>query len=294
MWSEFSHRLSGRHKLVHPGLDPVQSAASPQPDRHKLILQMKEELLDPRNAAWLADAEELFKFFSGIASRQRDAVARKDSNGNGSSKASTENGGNRCCSSRNAVSRFDIPPLQLIMISPFDESNMSHQLSAGILLGVASAVAANVGVVVEKLARSADASPEARKGREMLRRLIGNPVWVIGFCTIAAGLVMQVLALSLASISVVQAVAPTGTALLLVLSHIFLGDRLRRAEYFGIAALVVALGLFCFRWIRIRTRPPDQPICLHCSPSRFPLFVEACCASLLPAACLGRHSTAGD
>ncbi len=84
---------------------------------------------------------------------------------------------------------------------------------------------------------------DARKTSEMVRRLVGNPVWVIGFGTIAAGLVMQVLALSLASISVVQAVAPTGTVLLLVLSHIFLGDRLRRAEYVGIAALIVALGL---------------------------------------------------
>ena len=120
---------------------------------------------------------------------------------------------------------------------------MSHQLSAGILLGVVSAVAANVGVVVEKLAIRRMPLLNALKSREMLRRLIGNPVWVIGFSTIAAGLIMQVLALSLASISVVQAVAPTGTALLLVLSHIFLGDRLRRAEYFGIAALVVALGL---------------------------------------------------
>ena len=82
-----------------------------------------------------------------------------------------------------------------------------------------------------------------RKSSQMVRRLLGNPLWLLGFCIVAFGLVVQVVALSVASISVVQAVAPTGTALLLVLSHIFLGDRLRRAEYFGIAALVVALGL---------------------------------------------------
>jgi drug/metabolite transporter (DMT)-like permease len=65
----------------------------------------------------------------------------------------------------------------------------------------------------------------------------------VGFCMIAIGLAMQVVALSLASISVVQAVAPTGTVLLLVLSHFVLGDRLRRVEYLGIAALVAALVL---------------------------------------------------
>jgi PAS domain S-box-containing protein len=120
---------------------------------------------------------------------------------------------------------------------------MNHELSAGILLGAASAAAANIGVVIEKLAIRRMPPLDARKTTAMVRRLLGNPVWVIGFVTIAAGLVMQVVALSLASISVVQAVAPTGTVLLLVLSHLFLGDRLRRSEYFGIAALVLALGL---------------------------------------------------
>jgi PAS domain S-box-containing protein len=120
---------------------------------------------------------------------------------------------------------------------------MNHQLVAGILLGGASAAAANVGVVVEKIAMRRMPPFGVRKTTDMVYRLIRNPFWVLGFCLIAVGLVVQVLALSLASISVIQAVAPTGTVLLLVLSHIFLGDRLRRAEYAGIASLVVALAL---------------------------------------------------
>src|SRR3984885_563659 len=119
---------------------------------------------------------------------------------------------------------------------------VTHQLSIGILLGVASASAANIGVVVEKYAMRRMPPLNARKSSQMVRRLLGNPVWLLGFCIVALGLVVQVVALSVASISVVQAVAPTGTALLLVLSHVFLGDRLRRAEYVGIGALVVALG----------------------------------------------------
>lgn len=120
---------------------------------------------------------------------------------------------------------------------------VTHQLLIGVLLGVSSAAAANVGVVVEKRAMRRMPPLNARKSSDMIARLVSNPMWLLGFCIVAFGLVVQVVALSVASISVVQAVAPTGTALLLVLSHIFLGDRLRRAEYFGIAALVVALGL---------------------------------------------------
>jgi len=123
---------------------------------------------------------------------------------------------------------------------------MNHELTYGILLGCAAAAAANVGVVIEKLAMRRMPAFDARKTNEMVRRLIRNPVWVMGFGLIAASIVSQMLALSLASISVVQAVAPTGTVLLLVLSHIFLGDRLRRAEYFGIAALLAALCLLLF------------------------------------------------
>lgn len=123
---------------------------------------------------------------------------------------------------------------------------MSHQLSMGVILGCASAASANAGVVVEKLAMRRMSQFEARKTTEMVRRLIRSPTWVLGFSMIAAGLILQVLALSLASISVVQAVAPTGTVLLLLLSHFVLGDRLRRAEYVGIGALVAALGLLLF------------------------------------------------
>ena len=120
---------------------------------------------------------------------------------------------------------------------------MSHQVAAGVILGCASAAAANAGVVVEKLAMRRMPAFDVRKTNQMIRRLVRSPIWVVGFSMIALGLAMQVQALSLASISVVQAVAPTGTVLLLVLSHIFLRDRLRRAEYFGIAALVLALAL---------------------------------------------------
>lgn len=123
---------------------------------------------------------------------------------------------------------------------------MNHELTSGILLGCAAAAAANVGVVIEKLAMRRMPAFDARKTSEMVRRLIRNPVWILGFGMIAASIVAQMLALSLASISVVQAVAPTGTILLLVLSHIFLGDRLRRAEYFGIASLLGALCLLVF------------------------------------------------
>jgi drug/metabolite transporter (DMT)-like permease len=120
---------------------------------------------------------------------------------------------------------------------------MSDGLTVGIILGVGSAALANIGVVVEKVAMRRMPRFNARKSSHMIRTLLSQPLWIAGFVLIAVGLGMQVLALSLASISIVQAVAPTGTVLLLVLSHFVFGDRLGRYEYMGIGALVVALAL---------------------------------------------------
>jgi drug/metabolite transporter (DMT)-like permease len=98
-------------------------------------------------------------------------------------------------------------------------------------------------VVIEKLAVRRMPPFHLRRAAEMVRRLASEPLWVGGFALILVGLITQVLALSLASISIVQAVSPVGTVLLLVLSHFILGDKLGRLEYLGIAALVVGLVL---------------------------------------------------
>jgi hypothetical protein len=84
--------IDWRHRLIHPSLDPVQSVASPQSDRRELNEQMRRELLDPRNAAQMAFAQELFEFFCVIASRQKEFLARKESLGSQSRTFSSENG----------------------------------------------------------------------------------------------------------------------------------------------------------------------------------------------------------
>jgi hypothetical protein len=72
-------QIEWRHKLVHPRLDPVESAASPQQSRSKITAEMREALLDPQHAAQLAEAQDLFQFFSSIAARQRAALSNGES-----------------------------------------------------------------------------------------------------------------------------------------------------------------------------------------------------------------------
>ena len=87
---EVMARIEWRHKLIHPRLDPAQSAASPQLDRRKLTVQMREALAHPRNVAQMAAAQELFDYYCTIASRQREATSREGSAGNPGTNMSTK------------------------------------------------------------------------------------------------------------------------------------------------------------------------------------------------------------
>jgi drug/metabolite transporter (DMT)-like permease len=117
---------------------------------------------------------------------------------------------------------------------------MSHT-AAGIGLAVISAICYSCGLVMEKLALTRLPTVHARRAGAMLRILAGSPLWVAGFVLLLGGLGLQVLALSVAPISLVQPIFASGIVLLVILSHIVLDDHLGTAEWVGIAIVVVAL-----------------------------------------------------
>lgn len=126
---------------------------------------------------------------------------------------------------------------------------MTHShLAAGILISAVSAVLYNVGFVLEKHALGDMASVHARRLGHLIGSVLSSPVWVIGFCSMLGGLVLQVLALSLVPISVVQPIFVSGIVVLLVLSHVALKERLGRSEWsavilVGAALLAISLSL---------------------------------------------------
>lgn len=114
---------------------------------------------------------------------------------------------------------------------------------AGVVLTVVSAVLYNSGFVAEKVAVGRMPEIHAARSFHMVRTLASSPLWLAGFTSLLAGLCCQVVALSLAPIAVVQPVFASGIALLVVLSTVVLGERLRRSEWAGLAAVAVALVL---------------------------------------------------
>lgn len=121
---------------------------------------------------------------------------------------------------------------------------MTHaHLGFGVLMSVLSAVLYNVGFVIEKHGLQDMEPVHARRVRHLISTLLSSPVWLIGFCSMLAGLGLQVVALSLAPISVVQPIFVSGIVVLLVLSHVTLNERLGAREWVAIAT--VGLALLC-------------------------------------------------
>lgn len=119
-------------------------------------------------------------------------------------------------------------------------STHSH-LVAGVVISIVSAVLYNVGFVLEKHALGHLPPVHAKRIVHLLSQVLSSPLWVAGFVSLLAGLALQVLALSLVSISVVQPIFVSGIVILLVLSHVSLKEHLGRREWGAVC--VVALSL---------------------------------------------------
>jgi drug/metabolite transporter (DMT)-like permease len=119
-------------------------------------------------------------------------------------------------------------------------------MTGGPGLGIAVAAVAttsyNVGLIVEKRALGRLPPIDARHAVALLRTVLLDPAWMIGFALMSCGLGFQVVALTLAPVSVVQPVIGSGVVILVVLSALVLRERLGRLELGCVLAVVVAIS----------------------------------------------------
>ena len=113
-------------------------------------------------------------------------------------------------------------------------------LVAGLLLALASAAAINLGFLLQHRGLHRMRSPEGGQW-ELLRAAVRSPSWLGGQALGWAGFAAQVVAVSLAPLSLVQAFAAGGLALSVPLAAGLFGYRISRVQL--LAVLVVAFGL---------------------------------------------------
>ena len=119
--------------------------------------------------------------------------------------------------------------------------------TAGIAAGLACAVAAAVCFELGYVVQAGDAREAGDDDAPLLLRLARRKKWLGGTALVVLGLALQLVALRLAPLSVVQPALVLGLGLLVVLAERRLGERLGRRGYLAVAAaglgvLLIALG----------------------------------------------------
>jgi hypothetical protein len=123
-------------------------------------------------------------------------------------------------------------------------------IALGLVLAVASAVAINGGYALQHAAASALPPLSLRRPVRSLVALFGNRWWMVGFLGGIAGWGMYVAALALAPLSLVQAAAAGGIAVLAIG-----GARLTSAERVGVTVALCGLALL---GLSLGSHPPTN------------------------------------
>jgi drug/metabolite transporter (DMT)-like permease len=111
-----------------------------------------------------------------------------------------------------------------------------------ILAAVLATTAYHLGLIVEKRALGSTSSIDARHPLALLRTVLSSRLWIGGFALMALGLGLQVVALTLAPVSVVQPVLGSGVVILVILSRIVLKERLGRIELACLLLMTIAIA----------------------------------------------------
>ena len=112
---------------------------------------------------------------------------------------------------------------------------------AGVMLALGCALAGSVGVLLKQRGAVATPAVVARRPIHSAVNLFRSKWWTIGWLVALVAWLLHVAALSLASLSIVQAVISGGLVFLAILSERFFGFHLGRRQWVGL--LVTAVGL---------------------------------------------------
>ncbi len=113
---------------------------------------------------------------------------------------------------------------------------------AAIGLALAATTSYNAGLLVQKRALRRVPALSLGHAMSLLRALLATPAWLAGFAFMLCGFGLQVLALDLAPVSVVQPLLVSGLVILVVAARVGLRERLSRTETWCVLAMLAGLA----------------------------------------------------
>src|SRR5436305_13770179 len=121
------------------------------------------------------------------------------------------------------------------------EARMPPAVAAGLALALASALALDVGFLIQQGAVAGASPLSLRRPVTWVRALLGSRRWIAGFVLGLGGWALYFAALALAPLSLVQTVAASAIGLLVLLTAI--GAQALPGRRAGIGAVLATLGL---------------------------------------------------
>lgn len=118
-------------------------------------------------------------------------------------------------------------------------------IAIGLGLAVLASLALNGSYLVQHVGSASAPPVDARRPLATLAALLRSPAWAGGAALGMAGWALHVGALSRAPLSLVQAFVAGGLALMAPVGARALGHPLTRSERYGVATVVISLGLLC-------------------------------------------------
>jgi len=119
---------------------------------------------------------------------------------------------------------------------------MTDGAGLGVAVAAVATTAYNVGLIFEKRALRRLPAIDARHALGLLKTVLLDFTWLAGFALMLCGFGLQVVALMLAPVSVVQPVLGSGTVILVLLSRVVLRERLGRVEFGCVLSVAVAIA----------------------------------------------------
>jgi drug/metabolite transporter (DMT)-like permease len=111
-----------------------------------------------------------------------------------------------------------------------------------VVFAVAAAFSNGVNVLTQHWASIR--APKREKGWHLVRYLLRQPVWLLGWIAALGGFVLQALALHNGQLSVVQPILVTELVFVLVLRRLWIHQEVARTAWYAVLVVCVSLALF--------------------------------------------------
>jgi drug/metabolite transporter (DMT)-like permease len=111
-----------------------------------------------------------------------------------------------------------------------------------VVFAVAAAFSNGVNVLTQHWASIR--APKREKGWHLVRYLLRQPVWLLGWIAALGGFVLQALALHNGQLSVVQPILVTELVFVLVLRRLWIHQEVSRTAWYAVLVVCVSLALF--------------------------------------------------